>query len=94
MCTGPGYVAIVQKVHGSLSQLISMLRPTIYGFPRLDVGGEWVLAYENVEGMKCFAVTSGECLLLLNGSETPVRLSNEDLMFTKSMSIETCLASL
>jgi len=63
-----------------LSEIISLLKPTSYGFRGLDAGGEWALAYEASGGIKCFAVSTGTCWLSFEDGTAPVRLTESDLV--------------
>lgn len=40
----------------SLSDLLTLMRPTGYGFRGLDAGGAWALSFAATRGIRCFAV--------------------------------------
>ncbi len=63
-----------------LSEIISLLKPTSYGFRGLDAGGDWTLAYDASGGIKCFAVSTGTCWLSFEDGTAPVRLTDGDLV--------------
>lgn len=63
-----------------LSDILSMLKPTSYGFRGLDASGDWSLAYAADEGIKCFAITSGACWLVMDQDAAPMRLEAGDFV--------------
>ena len=63
-----------------LSDILSLLKPTSYGFRGLDASGDWALAYPADEGIKCFAITAGACWLVMDRDATPVRLVAGDFV--------------
>jgi AraC-like DNA-binding protein len=63
-----------------LSDILSRLKPSSYGFRGLDAGGAWALAFGPDEGVKCYAVQSGACWLAIDGVAEPVRLAAGDFM--------------
>lgn len=63
-----------------LSDILSMLRPSSYGFRGLDAGGDWALAFTPDDGVKCYAIESGACWLALEGAAEPVRLAAGDFV--------------
>ena len=50
-----------------LSDILSLLKPSSYGFRGVDAGGDWHLAFEPDDGVKCYALQSGTCWLALDG---------------------------
>ena len=62
-----------------LSDVLSMLKPNGYGFRRIDAGGSWALGFAASEGMKCYAIESGDCRLGMDG-EPDLQLSAGDLV--------------
>lgn len=63
-----------------LSDILSLLKPTSYGFRGLDASGDWALAYAADEGIKCFAITAGACWLVMDQDAAPVRLEAGDFV--------------
>ena len=63
-----------------LSDILSLLKPTSYGFRGLDASGDWSLAYAADEGIKCFAITSGACWLVMDHDAAPLRLEVGDFV--------------
>ena len=68
-----------------LSDVLSLLKPNSYGFRGLDAGGDWALAFEAAEGVKCYAIQSGSCWIALDGQE-PVELRTGDFILLPSRS--------
>jgi AraC-like DNA-binding protein len=62
----------------SLSDVLSLLRPRTYSSGGFDAGGEWSIQFPRYEGIKCYAVVSGQCWLLVEGIPEPVRLRKGD----------------
>ena len=63
-----------------LSDILSLLRPSSYGFRGLDAGGDWALAFAPDEGVRCYAIQSGACWLALEGAGAPMRLAEGDFV--------------
>jgi len=63
-----------------LSDILSLLRPTSYGFRGLDAGGDWLLAFGPDDGVKCYAIQSGACWLAMEGMDQPMRLATGDFV--------------
>ena len=61
-----------------LSDVLSLLRPHSFMFRGLDAGGAWALRYPANEGLRCYAVLSGQCWLDLEDGADPVRLTAGD----------------
>jgi len=57
-----------------LSDVLSLLKPRAYVTGCLSAGGPWSLQLPAYEGIKCYAVVTGECWLSVSGVEQPVRL--------------------
>lgn len=62
-----------------LSDILSLLKPTSYGFRGLDAAADWSLAYAADEGIKCFAITAGACWLAMDDT-APLRLEAGDFV--------------
>jgi AraC-like DNA-binding protein len=63
-----------------LSDILSLLRPSSYGFRGLDAGGDWALVFEPDDGVKCYAIQSGTCWLAMAGAAEPVLLAAGDFV--------------
>ena len=57
-----------------LSDVLSLLKPRSYMAGGFDVGGEWSVRFGQHDGIKCYAVVSGECWLSVEGVSDAVRL--------------------
>jgi AraC-like DNA-binding protein len=63
-----------------LSDILSLLKPASYGFRGLDAGGEWALAFEADDSIRCYAIQSGACWLALAQTAEPLRLAAGDFV--------------
>lgn len=62
-----------------LSDILSLLRPRSYISSGFEAGGEWSLQFGPQVGLiKCYAVIGGHCLLLVDGIDQPIRLTEGD----------------
>jgi AraC-like DNA-binding protein len=61
-----------------LSDVLSLLKPRSYRSGGFDVGGDLAIKFPKHEGIKCYAVVSGQCWLSVEGSPDPVRLTTGD----------------
>jgi AraC-like DNA-binding protein len=61
-----------------LSDVLSLLKPRNYMCGGFDVGGEWSIEFPRHEGIKCYAIVSGQCWLSVQGVADPVRLTAGD----------------
>ena len=61
-----------------LSDVLSLLKPRSYLAGGVDAGGTWAIQYPHYEGIKCFSVVFGNCLLTVEGISDPVRLTSGD----------------
>jgi AraC-like DNA-binding protein len=61
-----------------LSDVLSLLKPRTYKSGGFDVGGELSIHFPRHEGIKCYAVVSGQCWLSVEGVPDPVRLQAGD----------------
>jgi AraC-like DNA-binding protein len=50
-----------------LSDVLSLLKPRSYSSGGFDVGGEWSVQFPQHQGIKCYAVVSGQCRLSVEG---------------------------
>jgi AraC-like DNA-binding protein len=61
-----------------LSDVLSLLKPRSYMFRGFDVGGKWSIQFARHEGIKCYAVVSGQCWLSVEGVRDALRLETGD----------------
>ena len=61
-----------------LSDVLSLLKPRSYMFGGFDMGEEWSVQFGQHEGIKCYALVSGQCWLTVEGVPEPVRLEAGD----------------
>ncbi|MCJ2024496.1 AraC family transcriptional regulator [Methylobacterium sp. J-067] len=62
-----------------LSDILTLLRPTGYGFRGLDTAGDWALDFREAHGIRCFAIEAGSCWLQPSDDDTPTLLSTGDV---------------
>ncbi len=62
----------------ALSDVLSLLKPRSYSSGGLDVGGEWSIQFPAYQGIKCYALVSGQCWLHVEGEPEKVRLQAGD----------------
>ncbi len=55
-----------------LSDVLSLLKPRSSVAGAFDVGGDWAVSFPRHDGIKCYAVLSGQCWLVMEGIESPV----------------------
>ncbi len=75
------FFAIVQPYKTNmdpLSDVLSLLKPRSYMCGGFDMGGKWSVQFDRHEGIKCYAVVSGQCWLSMEGVPEPVRLNTGD----------------
>jgi len=51
-----------------LSDVISFLEPRRYRVGAFEAGGDWSIRFDAFEGIKCHAVTSGACWVVVEPS--------------------------
>jgi len=61
-----------------LSDILTLLKPRSYTYGGFDVGGDWSIGFPAHEGIKCYAVVSGQCWLSVDGVPDAVRLETGD----------------
>jgi AraC-like DNA-binding protein len=61
-----------------LSDVLSLLKPRSYSSGGFDAGGKWSIQFRQHEGIKCYAVVSGQCWLSVEGVPDAVRLKTGD----------------
>ena len=75
-----------------LSDVLSLLKPRTYMAGGFDNGGEWSVRFPQHEGIKCYALVSGECWLQVEGVPEPVNVKPGDCFLLPS-GRPFCLAS-
>ena len=63
-----------------LSDVLSLLKPRSYMAGGFDVGGELSIRFGQHDGIKCYAVVSGQCWLSVEGVPDAVRLEAGDCL--------------
>lgn len=63
-----------------LSEILTLMRPTVYGFRGLDAAGDWAFAFAAAEGIRCFAIEYGGCWLRVVGGTPAIRLEAGDVV--------------
>src|SRR5271170_6579569 len=66
------------KLMDPLSDVLSLLKPRSYRSGGFDVGGDLAVKFPKHEGIKCYAVISGQCWLSVEGVTDSVRLTAGD----------------
>ena len=61
-----------------LSGVLSLLKPRNTMCGGFDVGGEWSFQFPKHEGIKCYAVVSGQCWLSVENVPEAVHLKTGD----------------
>src|SRR5271170_1420907 len=61
-----------------LSDVLLLLKPRSYSSGGFDMGGELSIQFSHHEGIKCYAVVSGQCWLSVEGVAEAVRLKTGD----------------
>ncbi len=61
-----------------LSDVLSLLKPRSHMFRGFDVGGGWSIQFPRHQGVKCFALASGVCWLVIDEMEEAIRLETGD----------------
>jgi AraC-like DNA-binding protein len=67
-----------------LSDVLSILKPHSYMSGGWDVGGDWAIQFSQHQGIKCYALVSGECWLAIEGVAEPLHLRGGDCFLLPS----------
>ncbi|AIY40530.1 transcriptional regulator [Collimonas arenae] len=67
-----------------LSDVLSLLKPRSYMSGGFDIGGDWSIQFPRHEGIKCYAVISGQCWLLVDGIADAVCIQAGDCLVLPS----------
>ncbi len=69
-----------------LSDVLSLLRPHTYVAGGFDLAGRWSIGFDPHTGIKCYAVLSGCCSLVVENLSEPVPLEAGDCVLTPQRS--------
>ena len=61
-----------------LSDVLALLKPHTYVAGGFDLSGQWSIGFDPHTGIKCYALLSGSCWLVLDGITDAVRLEAGD----------------
>ncbi len=61
-----------------LSELLALLKLRTYMAGGFDLGGEWSVQFDRHDGIKCYALVSGQCWLVVEGIPEAVHLHTGD----------------
>ena len=50
-----------------LSDVLRLLKPHSYMFRGLDAGGAWAIHFDQQQGIRCYAIVTGQCWLAVEG---------------------------
>ena len=75
-----------------LSDVLLLLRPRTYRAGGFDLAGEFAIKFPKHEGIKCYAVVSGQCWMAVEGVRDAVRLTAGNC-FLLAPGVSSCLAS-
>ena len=67
-----------------LSDVLSLLKPESHVSAGFDAGGTWSIAFPRNPGIKCYAVVSGGCWLVVEGVADPLRITAGDCFLLPS----------
>jgi AraC-like DNA-binding protein len=67
-----------------LSDVLSLLKPRSYMSGGVDMGGDWSMQFPPHQGIKCYAVVSGQCWLSVAGVAEAVSLGTGDCFLLPS----------
>lgn len=61
-----------------LSDVLSLLKPRSYKCGGFQAGGDWAVRFDRHDGIKCYAIVSGQCWLVVEGAPAPAHLNAGD----------------
>ena len=67
-----------------LSDILLLLRPNRQGSGAINFGGDWAAHFPAYGGLRCYAVSRGECWIEVEGAGGPVHLVRDDCMLLAS----------
>jgi AraC-like DNA-binding protein/mannose-6-phosphate isomerase-like protein (cupin superfamily) len=68
----------LEGVLDPLSTVLSVLKPRSYMAGAFDMAGDWSIQFGHHEGIKCYALVSGQCWLVVEDVSEAVRLETGD----------------
>ncbi len=84
--------SIVLRLHGPLSDVLSLLKPRSYISGGFVVGGDMAIQFPKHQGIKCYAVLAGQCWAVCRKRSRPVLLTAGDC-FLLPRGLSFCLAT-
>ncbi|HEX7814988.1 AraC family transcriptional regulator [Dyella sp.] len=63
-----------------LSDILSLLKPRRQGSGVVDLGGDWQMQCPAFRGVRCYAISRGECWIMVEGLDAPVHLTRDDCL--------------
>jgi AraC-like DNA-binding protein len=84
MLYSPYYLRDRPEAMDPLSDVLSLLKPRSYMSGGIDVGGEMSVQFSHYDGIKCYAVVSGQCWLSVEGVPDPVCIQPGDCFILPS----------
>jgi AraC-like DNA-binding protein len=76
--------SIVRGCMDPLSDVLSLLRPRSYSSGGWDMGADWSISFPKFQGIKCYAVVSGDCWLRVDGVPDDLHLETGDCVLLPS----------
>jgi len=67
-----------------LSDILTLLRPQPQGSGAINFGGDWGVQFPAHRGVRCYAVSRGECWIEIEGFGEPVHLVSDDCLLLAS----------
>ncbi len=67
-----------------LSDILTLLRPQRLGSGAVNFGGDWAVQFPARRGVRCYAVSCGECWIEVEGLGGPVHLGRDDCLLLAS----------
>ncbi|MDE2305034.1 MAG: AraC family transcriptional regulator [Gammaproteobacteria bacterium] len=69
----------------TLSDILSLLRPSEFMFRGLEAAEPWSLQFPATDGIRCYSLLSGQCWLVVDAIPAPIRLECGDcVLLTKN----------
>ncbi|WP_295941087.1 AraC family transcriptional regulator [uncultured Xanthomonas sp.] len=68
----------------ALSDILTLVQLDSYGFRGLDAGSDWGLRFPPADGIRCFAIDSGECRIVLQDAPSPIALEPGDVILVQA----------
>ena len=67
-----------------LSDVLTLLKPQRCGSGAIDFGGHWQVTFPAQRGVRCYAVSRGECWIDVEGAGGPTHLVRDDCLLLAS----------